>query len=151
VRSGGGLFECRSGGQAQVMPISKRITAFNKRFLNPFTLRLAGRGSMGDLEHVGRSSGRRLHTPLMAFRAGPTVTIALTYGPDVQWLRNVRAAGGCRLRLRGEQLTLGAPRSLDPHEGLARIPNPQRLILRRAIRCRDFIELRVLSAEPSRA
>jgi deazaflavin-dependent oxidoreductase (nitroreductase family) len=137
------------GGQAQFMPITKRITSFNRRFLNPFTLRLAGRGSMADLEHVGRSSGRTLHTPLMAFRDGETVTVALTYGPDVQWLKNVTAASGCRMRLRGEQLTLGAPRLLDTQEGLARMPNPQRLILRRAIRCRDFIEFPVLSATQS--
>ena len=35
----------------------------------------------------------------MAFRDGPTVTIALTYGPDVDWLRNVRAAGGARMHV----------------------------------------------------
>lgn len=128
------------------MPITRKITSFNKRFLNPLTLRLAGRGSMADLEHVGRTSGRTFHTPLMAFRDGETVTVALTYGPDVQWLKNVTAAGGCRMRLAGQQLTLGAPQVLAAPEGLARMPNPQRLLLRRVIKCRNFIELRVLAA-----
>ena len=77
------------------------------------------------------------------------MTVALTYGPDVQWLKNVTAAGGCRLRLGGRLLTLGAPRRLEPAQGLARAPNPQRFVLRRAVRCRDFVELPVLSEVPA--
>ena len=127
------------------MPITSRITGFNRRFVNPVTLRLAGRGSIAELEHVGRVSGRTLHTPLMAFRHGDVVTIALTYGDRVQWLRNITAAGGCRLRLRGEWLTLGAPRRVEAAEGLTRTPYPQRLLLRWPIRCRDFVELPVLT------
>lgn len=131
------------------MPITRRITTFNKRFLNPLTLRLAGHGSMVDLEHVGRSSGRTFHTPLMAFRDGGIVTVALTYGTDVQWLKNVTAAGGCRMRLGGRWLALGAPRDVEPDTGLSRTPNPQRLLLRRVIKCRDFIELPVLAEDPT--
>ncbi len=126
------------------MPIPRRITSFNKRFLNPLTLRLAGHGAMADLEHVGRRSGQTYHTPLMAFRDGDTVTVALTYGPDVAWLKNITAAGGCRMRLAGRELVLGGPRVLDAQEGLGRIPNPQRSVLQWAIRCRDFVELPVL-------
>ncbi len=127
------------------MPIPQRITSFNRRFLNPLTLHLAGHGSMVELEHVGRTSGRTFRTPLMAFREGDIVTVALTYGPDVQWLKNITAAGGCRMRLRGQWLSLGAPRRLDPAEGLARVPNPQRLLLRTVIRCRDYVALPVLA------
>lgn len=128
------------------MPITKRITSFNKRFLNPLTIRLAGRGSIVDLEHVGRTSGRTFHTPLMAFRSGETVIIALTYGPEVQWLKNVTAAGGCRMRIGGEWLSLGAPRHLDPQAGLPQTPNPQRFLLRHVIKCRDFVQLPISRA-----
>jgi deazaflavin-dependent oxidoreductase (nitroreductase family) len=130
------------------MPLTRRVTGFNRRYLNPLTLRLAGHGSMAELEHVGRSSGRTFRTPLMAFVDGDTVTIALTYGPQVQWLKNVIAAGGCRMRLRGERLTLGPPHRLDVEQGLARMPNPQRVALRRLIHCRDYVELPVLAREP---
>jgi deazaflavin-dependent oxidoreductase (nitroreductase family) len=128
------------------VPISKRITRFNKRILNPVTLRLAGHGSMVELEHVGRSSGTTYRTPLMAFRDADTVTIALTYGADVQWLKNITAAGHCRMRIRGQRVDLGAPRSLTVEEGLARIPHPQRALLRWPIRCRDYVALPVLPA-----
>lgn len=128
------------------MPIPRAITRVNRRWLNPLTLKLAGHGSMADLEHVGRTSGTVRHTPLMAFRRGRTVTIALTYGPDVQWLKNIDAAGRCRLRLGGEVLQLGAPRRLDGAEGLTRMPYPQRALLRWPIRCHDYVDLPVLSS-----
>jgi deazaflavin-dependent oxidoreductase (nitroreductase family) len=125
------------------MPIPMSVTAFNKRYFNHLTIRLAGRGSFADLEHIGRTSGRTFHTPLMAFRTGDAVTVALTYGPDVDWLKNVRAAGQCRMHLGGRPLDLGAPRTLDPEEGLRRMPQPQRTVLTWIIRCRDFVEFPV--------
>ncbi|MDQ0424550.1 nitroreductase family deazaflavin-dependent oxidoreductase [Cellulomonas iranensis] len=126
------------------MPLARGIIRLNKRFTNPVMLRLAGIGSVVDLEHVGRKTGTVRHTPLMAFRRGDVVTIALTYGSDVQWLANVRHAGGCRMRMGREILRLGAPRVLDPAEAMTRIPQPQRALLRWPIRCRDYVELSVL-------
>ncbi len=52
------------------------------------------------------------------------VTVALTYGPRTDWLRNVRAAGGARMRLRGEVLTLGPPHAVPTAVGMARVPAP---------------------------
>ena len=68
---------------------------FNQRYLNKLTIKLAGRGYFADLEHIGRKPGVTDHTPIMAFRHGDTLTIALTYGPNVRWLKNIRAAGHC--------------------------------------------------------
>lgn len=36
--------------------------------------------------------------------------IALVYGTDSDWVRNVTAAGGCELNVRGRQLRLIRPR-----------------------------------------
>lgn len=131
--------------------MTTRITRVNRRLVNPLMLRLAGIGPMVDLEHVGRRSGKVRHTPLMAFRRDDVVTVALTYGPDVQWLANIRSAGRCRMHMRGEVLTLGAPRVLESREGLARIPQPQRAVLRWPIRCQDYVELPVLGSRPVRS
>jgi len=131
------------------MPITTRITGFNKRYLNPLTLKLAGAGPMADLEHVGRTSGTVRHTPLMAFRDGDVVTVALTYGPQVQWLKNITAAGHARMRLGHQVLQLGAPHPLGRAEALPRIPQPQRTLLRWPIRCQDYITLPVLAARPA--
>lgn len=126
------------------MSLPRGVIGFNTRYLNPLMLKLAGRGPMVDLEHVGRTSGRTFHTPLMAFRSGDTVTIALTYGADVQWLKNIRAAGRCRMRIGGDVVTLGAPQAVRTDEALPRIPNPQRALLRWPIRCHDYVQLPVV-------
>ena len=121
------------------------VGRFNKVVTNKVFVHLAGHGPFIELEHVGRRSGRVYRVPLNAFRTGDTVTFALTYGPRVDWLRNVRAAGGCRVRVGREILTLGAPVDLSPDVGMARMPAPARLVLR-LTRVERFVEMPVLSA-----
>jgi deazaflavin-dependent oxidoreductase (nitroreductase family) len=70
---------------------------------------MAGHLAFADLEHVGRKSGTVRHTPVRAFRSGDTVIVGLNFGRQSDWYQNIKAAGTCRMRLGGEQLTLGAP------------------------------------------
>lgn len=132
------------------MPIPLAITRYNKRYLNKVMIHLTGLGPIVTLEHVGRRSGAVHRTVLMAFRHGDVVTIALTYGPDVDWYKNIRAAGRCRMRHHDRLLDLGAPRVLSPGEGLSRMPAPARAILAGPGNVRDFIELPVLSERTRR-
>ena len=108
------------------MPIPRAVGQFNKRVPNKVLIHLAGHGSFAELEHVGRKSGTVRRMPINAFPKpdGSAVTLALTYGRKTDWFRNVRAAGGCRLRTSGGILTLGAPRFLDSVEGMSRMPLP---------------------------
>jgi len=126
------------------MPLPRRITGFNARYLNRMMLRLVGHFSLVDLEHVGRRTGVVRHTPLMAFRHGDEVTIALSYGPQVQWLKNVTTAGGARMWIGGQWVRLGPPTRLGTAEGLTRMPQPQRTLLAWPIRCADFVTFAVL-------
>ncbi|MFK5633753.1 MULTISPECIES: nitroreductase family deazaflavin-dependent oxidoreductase [unclassified Ornithinimicrobium] len=121
-----------------------------RRFANPLMIHLAGHGWFADLEHVGRRTGLVRHTPLLAFRDGDVVTVALTYGPGVQWLKNIRAAGGARMRLGRALLELGPPRDLPVDEGVGRMPQPVRFLFRRSGFCRDFIELAVVRERRTR-
>ena len=127
------------------MAIPHAVGKLNKVATNKVLVHLAGHGPFVELEHVGRRSGRVYRVPLNAFRTGDSVTFALTYGPRVDWLRNVRAAGGCRLRMGHEILTLGAPVELPTEVGTARVPVPARVVLR-LTRVDEFIEMPVLSA-----
>jgi len=77
--------------------------------VNNMTLHLPGHAAFADLEHVGRTSGIVRHTPVRAFRVGDTVIIGLNFGRRSDWYQNITAAGTCRIRLGGEQLTLGTP------------------------------------------
>jgi deazaflavin-dependent oxidoreductase (nitroreductase family) len=89
------------------------LARLNLRFSNAFMRPLASRLPwFAVLEHVGRKSGTVRRTALMAFRRdGDRWVIALTYGTDVQWLRNVLAAGHFRLQSQGRWVDVA-----DPHQ-----------------------------------
>ena len=73
----------------------------HKHVLNPVMLQLSGRfGSSAVIHHVGRRSGTPYATPVVAHQANHDVIIPLPYGTEVDWLRNLLAAG-----LEGDMLT----------------------------------------------
>lgn len=132
------------------MPMPRAVTQLNKKYVNKVLVHLTGHGWFVELEHVGRRSGRTFRVPIMAFDHGDAVTVALTYGPGVDWLANLRAAGGGRMHLRGDLLTLGAPVTVPEVEGRRRVPQPPRAMLP-VLGCHDFVEIPVLSREPFHA
>ncbi|HJT71485.1 MAG TPA: nitroreductase family deazaflavin-dependent oxidoreductase [Terriglobales bacterium] len=74
------------------------VAAFNLRVTNRITGKFADRlPGFGIITHVGRKSGRRYHTPVNVFRATGEFLVALTYGSEAEWVKNVLAAGGCEL------------------------------------------------------
>jgi deazaflavin-dependent oxidoreductase (nitroreductase family) len=77
----------------------------------------------GVLTHIGRRTRRRYRTPLLVLRRGDDYVIALWYGSDVHWVKNVLAAGGCELRTRGHTIRLAEPRpSADPTRRVLPLP-----------------------------
>ena len=94
------------------------------RYLNPFTRPFAGwLPGFGILTHGGRRSGRTYHTPVNAFRRGDHVVFFLTYGSDVDWVKNVLKAGRCMLRTRGRDVVLVEPELIDdPQRRLVPLP-----------------------------
>jgi deazaflavin-dependent oxidoreductase (nitroreductase family) len=111
------------------LPAPRSIARFNKRFTNKLTLRAAGYlPGFGVVSHVGRKSGRAYRTPVNVFRTDGGYIIALTYGTDSDWVKNVLAAGSCELQTRGRRVRLFDPRiNTDRSKGWA--PLPVRLIL----------------------
>jgi deazaflavin-dependent oxidoreductase (nitroreductase family) len=81
------------------------------RAMKPLVLRRAGSAASPTavVEHVGRSSGRRYETPVVAARTEVGFAIALPYGPDTDWLKNVLAAGNVTLRHGGATHDLHDP------------------------------------------
>lgn len=116
------------------------VAAFNLAVTNRITSRFAGRLSgFGILTHVGRKSGRVYRTPVNVFPAPERFLIALTYGRECEWVRNVMAAGGCKLETRGVQYQLSSPTIVhDPTR--RRFPFPVRIVLR-LIGADDFMQL----------
>jgi len=116
------------------------VAAFNLAVTNRITSRFAARlPGFGILTHVGRKSGRVYRTPVNVFRAPEGFLIALTYGQDSEWVRNVEAAGGCELETRGVRYLLSAPTIVhDPSR--RRFPFPVHMILG-LIGANDFMQL----------
>jgi deazaflavin-dependent oxidoreductase (nitroreductase family) len=106
------------------------LRPFTTRVVNPVSRRFAGwLPGFGLLTYTGRKSGRQYRTPLNVFKRGNFYVFALTYGSEVNWVRNVLAAGGCELRVRGRDVRLVEPELLvDPAGRL--MPLPVRLFLR---------------------
>ena len=73
------------------------------------------------------------------FRATEGFLIALTYGRESEWVRNVLAAGGCELETRHVLYQLSAPTIVhDPAR--RRFPLFVRIVLR-LIGANDFMQL----------
>ncbi|GAB3525740.1 nitroreductase family deazaflavin-dependent oxidoreductase [Phytohabitans suffuscus] len=121
------------------MVLPRRLARINRvvgnRLLGPVAGRLPG---FGIVVHHGRRSGREYRTPVSIFKTGDGYVVALTYGVG-DWTRNVLAAGGCVVEIRGRPIHLTAPRLVhDPSR--RSVPRPVRPILA-AISVTEFLHL----------
>ncbi len=124
------------------MPLPRSIARVNRRVTNRLLGGLAQRlPGFGVVVHTGRKSRRQYRTPVNVFRRGDRFTIALTYGPNTDWVRNVIAHDGCALETRGQTLRLSRPR-LFHDESRHAVPAPVRLVLG-IVKVSDFLELTV--------
>jgi deazaflavin-dependent oxidoreductase (nitroreductase family) len=126
------------------MPIPDGMRNVNKVALNRITRPLfRWLPGFGVVVHRGRKSGKRYLTPVNVFpRPGGRYVVALTYGPDTDWLKNVLAAGGCELLTGGRHVELTAPR-LFHDETRREIRVVERMVLG-LLRVNDFLELHVM-------
>ena len=117
------------------MKLSRGVAHFNKRVTN----RIQGLYAWLVLPwsvilHRGRRSGREYRTPLFAFRRDGVLVIALLYGDESDWLRNLRAGGGRVVRA-GRTHVVGSPEIVETDaavEVLARHSSPARAYCRLA-------------------
>jgi len=111
------------------MPLPKRLARFNRivtnRVLGPVARFLPG---FAVVWHVGRRSGRSYRTPVNLFRRGDGYVIALTYGADSQWVRNVLAAGAVDVETRGRRVHPVDPEVVRDGER-SLVPAPVRVVL----------------------
>ena len=117
-----------------------RIRTFNKYVTNRITGRFAhlSYGPFAIIHHVGRRSGKSYETVLMVWPGGEGFVIALTYGPNVDWYRNLSAAGGATLFWHRKFYTIGEPEPIDVGTAWLAFPAMIRGILRR-LGTHDFV------------
>ncbi len=121
---------------------NKRLRVFVKHFVNP-VLRYATRSSRGPfalLRHVGRRSGKTYEIPIMVWRVEDGFVIVLTYGPHVDWLRNLQAAGQGSLRWHKQEYVLQEPEFIDAKTALPALPPFIKQVLR-SHGVHDFVKI----------
>jgi len=115
---------------------------FLKHGLNRLTRRMA-RGPVGPfalVRHVGRRSGKPYETPIIVRPTHDGFVIELTYGPEVDWYKNVQAAGGCNVIWHGKEYVIDRLAPLDPETGMSAFSAWQQIILR-VVKPQHFLKL----------
>ncbi|MBD5788319.1 nitroreductase [Cellulosimicrobium terreum] len=104
------------------MALPPAAAAATKRF-NPYALKLSGRvPPWSTLHHRGRRSARSYATPVMAFAArrpgerDVLVVHPLPWGADVDWCRNIRAAGSYELTRKNVEYRVDRLEVVDAEE-----------------------------------
>ncbi len=103
------------------------------RLTKPLTLPLAGKRwnpIFAVVEHRGRRTGRQYATPVAARRIAGGFAITLAFGAQVDWYRNLLAAGGGVIRWRAHAYRVTAPEPIAATTALAAFDPVQRLLLR---------------------
>lgn len=121
-----------------------RVRVFNKYATNRVLIHICGKrtGHFAILSHTGRKSGKVYRIPIIAEPVAGGFVIAMTYGKEVDWYKNILARGSCGLRWKNEDYELAHPVLIDPEAGLTAFPAALRSGLR-AAGVKDFMRLKV--------
>ncbi len=120
------------------------------KVLNPVMMTMAGRRHIrmaAQVRHVGRKSGRPYVTPVGAQRAGDTFVIPLTFGSQSDWSRNVRAAGGCTIRLNGVDYQVHQPELADRAQAAPLVRAAFNPVMRTAFRALGIRQVLLLTLD----
>lgn len=125
------------------MPIPKQVARWNKAGLNRVARHIAPwMPGLGLIVHRGRRSGSEYRTPVEVFQARDGFIVALTYGADTDWLRNIQAAGGGLLRTRGLTFQVSEPRVYRDEERACVRPAERQML--RLLDVADFVYLKAV-------
>jgi deazaflavin-dependent oxidoreductase (nitroreductase family) len=124
------------------VPFPRFVARANRYVANPITRTFAGRVKpFAIVVHRGRTSGREYRTPVNAFETEDGYVIALTYGSESDWVRNVQAAGRAELVVRGQTVMVTEPTLIPEENGIQCVAKGVRPILR-ALNVTEFLRLR---------
>ena len=85
----------------------RRVGRATKRFVLP-AAGTAG-ANVSVVRHVGRATGRSYETPVQAVATDDGFVIALPYGPNTDWLKNVLASGSATIAHDGNTFRVERP------------------------------------------
>ncbi len=99
------------GWRAKSPLVLRPVIKFSRSVVNPRQLRTAGTAASTTavIRHIGRKSGRSYETPLDAVPIDGGFLIALPYGRQTNWLRNVLASGSATILKEGSSYAVTRP------------------------------------------
>lgn len=118
-----------TGMRSNSSAVVTRVRHFNRAVGNPRMMKTAGQPGVATsvIRHVGRSSGADYETPVGAVATDDGFVIALPYGRDADWMKNVLAAESAALLREGQVHTLTQPEIVPTAEVIEFFgPNDQR-------------------------
>ncbi len=91
--------------------VTKTQRRLNRAVFNPRQLRTAGQPGAyaGVVHHQGRASGKEYMTPVGTVQTEDGFVVALVYGSDTDWVKNVLAAGSAAITHEGQQYEVVDP------------------------------------------
>lgn len=123
------------------------LRRINRDFTNPLMGTIAWLvPPLAIVHHVGRRTGKVYRAPVIAFRTARGFVIPMTYGTDVDWGRNLLAAGGGEVEQMGSRQRLYQPRIVGGRDAYPHLPPGVRELLRAA----DLPGYVLLDFEPPR-
>jgi deazaflavin-dependent oxidoreductase (nitroreductase family) len=91
----------------------------------------SGKGPFSVVYHIGRQSGRTYRTPVLASYVEDKIIIPLSYGEDVDWLRNILAQDDCEIVRKNTRIGATNPEVIDSATALAILPEKRRKLFER--------------------
>lgn len=102
--------------------VLRAVRHMNREVFNPMQMESAGTpgADASIIHHVGRTSGTEYQTPVGVVRAGDdSFVIALPYGDQADWLKNVLASGSATIVHEGETHEVEGPEVMPIVEAAA--------------------------------
>ncbi|SFW55287.1 nitroreductase family deazaflavin-dependent oxidoreductase [Amycolatopsis australiensis] len=123
------------------MVLPKGLARFNRVATNRINKHVAPWApGFGMIVHKGRKSGREYRTPVNVFRTPGGFVVALTYGPDADWVKNVLAADGATVITRRRNYRVHGAEVVHDESRRA-MPTPVRQVLG-LLNVHDFLLLK---------
>lgn len=105
------------------MHIPRFMRHVNRVFTNPVLGTIAWIvPPLAIVHHLGRKSGRAYRSPVVALQSDTGFVIPMTYGRDVDWARNLVAAGGGEIERLGRRTRVRNPRIVDFESAAPQLP-----------------------------
>ncbi|MCC6313098.1 MAG: hypothetical protein IT337_03730 [Thermomicrobiales bacterium] len=126
------------------------LVQVEKNLANPLALRIARSGASFPLvvEHVGRRSGRRYETPVAGAAIPGGFLIPVLQPGRIDWIRNVRTAGGAVVIQGGRRIPVAQPRLVPAAAALPLLDERWRQLWSR-LGIAEFLRLEVAVAPPA--